>query len=88
MAMLLAVWTAAFAGLNYLGLRKWEGPWRNRGWIPTMMLVCWDFYLLATAAADPTSHNLWPVEVVGVTVLCLIVLAFITIASEIAARHG
>ncbi len=86
MALMLLVWTGGFAGLSYLALRRWKDPWRDRGWYPTIILLLWDMYLIVSIAGDPTSHNLWPIEVIGVTVLSLIVLAFISIARDIATR--
>jgi hypothetical protein len=87
MALMLGFWTAGFAGLNYLALRKWSPPWRERGWIPTIILALWDIYLLSSFASDPTSHNLWPIEAIGLTVLSVIVLAFIAIAQDMGSRR-
>jgi hypothetical protein len=86
MALLLAAWTGGFAALCYVALRKWDDPWRDRGWYPTIILALWDMYLIASVAGDPSSHNLWPVEAIAVTVLALIVLAGIAIARDIAIR--
>lgn len=85
-AAIVALWTAGFAALNYRGVRAWRASWEFTRWIPTMVLVFWDFYFVIGVVADPTSHNLWPVELIGITMLSLILLAVIAVAYDARTR--
>ena len=86
--LMLAVWTVGFAALNYLALRNWRSVWRKLGWIPTVILSVWDLSLVVAIARDSTSHNLWPIEAIGLTIVSLIVLACIAIAHDIDTRRN
>ena len=79
---IIALWTACFAALNHLAVRKWRDSWQSTSWSPTMLLVLWDFYMLIDSSADSTSHNAWPLELVGMTMLSLIVLAFVAVSYD------
>ena len=83
---IIATWTAAFAALNYLAVRKWRESWELARWTPSFILTLWDFYLIVDSASDSTSHNLWPIELIGVTMLSLIVLAVIAVAYDARTR--
>jgi len=84
--VIIVAWTTCFACLNFFAVRKWRDSWELVRWIPTMLLVLWDFYLIMATAADPSSHNLWPVELFGVSLLSLIVLAFMAMAYDARTR--
>ncbi len=47
-----------------------------------MLLVLWVIYLTIDSSNDSTSHNLWPIELLGMTMLSLIVLAFVAVAYD------
>lgn len=84
MVAILAVWTAGFTALNYRAVRQWRNSWKLVRWVPTMILAFWDFYLIVLS--DPTSHNLWPIELIGITALSLICLAAIAVAYDARTR--
>lgn len=80
MVAIIAVWTAGFGALNYRAVRQWRDSWGLVRWIPTFILALWDFYLILSSLSDPTSHNMWPIQLVGITVLSLVFLAAIAVA--------
>ena len=86
MVAILAVCTAGFAALNYRAVRQWRDSWELVRWVPTMILAFWDFYLIVSSLSDPTSHNLWPIELIGITALSLIFLAAIAVAYDARTR--
>lgn len=86
MVAIIAVWTAGFAALNYRAVRQSRDSWELVRWVPTSILAFWDFYLILSSLSDPTSHNLWPIELVGITVLSLILLAAIAVAYDARTR--
>jgi hypothetical protein len=86
MAMIVLVWTAIFGLLNFAAVRRWRDSWELVRWIPTFVLALWDFYLILDSSGNSTSHNLWPIELFGMTVLSLILLAFLAIAYDARTR--
>lgn len=43
-------------------LRRWRGGWRVVAALPLVALVAWAIVIIASILRDPTSHNLWPME--------------------------
>lgn len=86
MTVILFFWTAVFGLLNYASVRKWRDSWELVRWIPTLVLAAWEFYLILDSSVDSSSHNLWPVEVVGVSLLSVILLAFMAIVYDVRTR--
>ena len=48
--------------LCVLAIARWKGIWLNAGGVPLVMFVLWLAKFLFDIARDPTSHNLWPFE--------------------------
>jgi hypothetical protein len=44
-------------------LRRWAGPWRLAAALPLVGWAAWTFIFARDVTADPTSHNLFPFEV-------------------------
>jgi hypothetical protein len=52
--------------------------WQLLAWVPPLPLVIWWIYFLIAAIRDPTSHNLWPLEMILWLALSLVLfVAFI-----------
>ena len=53
-----------------VGLRAWRlsrtsrDEWQLLAWIPIMPLLLWGSWMAWSVTRDPTSHNLWPFELV------------------------
>jgi hypothetical protein len=67
------------AGLAALGSAKLakssRDEWQVFAWIPTAPLALWGLFIIWGVTRDPTSHNLWPFELVFWTALTLILFA-------------
>lgn len=56
---------AALAGiLAYRRSKTARDEWKLLVWVPVLPLFIWGIYIAWGTAADPTSHNLWPFELV------------------------
>ncbi len=60
------------------GLWRWRGGWRIAAAIPAAIMAFVVLRIIAATAIDPTSHNLWPFEIVmwgGLSCAWILVLA-------------
>ncbi len=60
--VLFGVPIAAVAA-SWRAFRHWGGAWRFLGGAPLLLLAFWVLVLIASWAVDPTSHNLFPFEI-------------------------
>lgn len=44
--------------------RRSVEEWKLLAWVPPLPLVAWWLYFLVAVLRDPSSHNLWPLELV------------------------
>jgi len=51
------------AGAPLWGLWKWRGGWRIAAAIPALVMAFVILRIVVDTARDPTSHNLWPFEI-------------------------
>jgi hypothetical protein len=51
------------AGAPLWGLWTWRGGWRVAAAVPALMMVFVIGRIVIDTARDPTSHNLWPFEI-------------------------
>jgi hypothetical protein len=61
----------AALGLGLLGfgvpawmIRRWNGPWRLAAAVPAALMAFVVLRIAVGVGSDPTSHNLWPFEIV------------------------
>ena len=62
MLAMLALGVAGFAAPAW-GLWRWRGGWRLAAAVPAAMMAFVVLRLVFDTARDPTSHNLWPFEI-------------------------
>lgn len=62
MLAMLALGMAGFAAPAW-GLWRWRGGWRLAAAVPAAMMAFVVLRLVFDTARDPTSHNLWPFEI-------------------------
>ncbi len=60
-------------------MRRWEGGWRLAAAVPLGLLVFVILRIAVDTSADPTSHNLWPFEIlltgfIGLGILAVLAL--------------
>ena len=66
--------------VDVLCLRRWRGAWRAAAALPLVALAIWAIVIVVSVLRDPTSHNLWPMELVlwgagGLAYLGIVALA-------------
>lgn len=62
MLAMLGVGLLGFAGPAWM-LRRWRGGWRIAAAVPAIMMAFVVLRIVIGVAIDPTSHNLWPFEI-------------------------
>lgn len=76
MLAMIAICVLAFAGPAW-GLWRWRGGWRIGAAIPAAVMAFVVLRIFIDTARDPTSHNLWPFEIVmwgGLSCGCMLLL--------------
>jgi hypothetical protein len=63
---------------------KWSGGWRIAAAIPAGVMLFVVLRIVVDAVRDPTSHNLWPFEILQVGVVGLLVTGALKIARRLA----
>jgi hypothetical protein len=51
-------------------IRRWSGPWRLAAAVPAALMAFVVLRIVVGVTRDPTSHNLWPFEIVIASALC------------------
>jgi hypothetical protein len=79
---MLAVLVLLLCGLAapIWGLWKWHGRWRVAAAAPGVLMAFIVLRILIGTAIDPTSHNLWPFEILMVGAVSLAIMLVLTIA--------
>lgn len=57
--------------LQYLAVTTWQGVWRWLALAPFAVLGGDAIYIVVGLIIDPTSNNLWPLQMVLVDLACL-----------------
>jgi hypothetical protein len=60
--------------------KRSKEEWRLLAWVPPLPLVAWAIFIAWGTTRDPTSHNLWPFELVVWALLSLILFAAFLLA--------
>jgi len=63
-------------------IRRWRGGWRVAAAVPAVMTGFVVLRIIVDTAGDPTSHNLWPFEILQVGVLSLVVIGVLLAARK------
>ena len=61
----------------------WQGGWRLAAAVPGTIMAFFVLRLLFDAARDPTSHNLWPFEVLMVGGLSTVIIGILLVARRL-----
>jgi hypothetical protein len=69
-------------------LRRWQGGWRYAALAAVVPIAFVVLRIVFDVSRDPTSHNLWPFEIVQIGVLSLVVLAILAIARKVTGAEG
>ena len=60
-------------------LWRWRGAWRVAALVPTALMALVVSRLIIGTTVDPTSHNLWPFEILVVGGLSVVIMAALTL---------
>jgi hypothetical protein len=66
------------------GMWRWDGGWRLAAAVPAVMMVFVALRILLDTARDPTSHNLWPFEILQSGGLSVVVMAALLVMRKLA----
>ncbi len=77
---------ASFA-LPAWALWRWRGGWRVAAVVPAVLIAFVVLRIGIDTSADPTSHNLWPFEILEVGVLALVIMAALFLARRYTSAH-
>jgi hypothetical protein len=61
-------------------LLRWRGGWRMAAAVPAALMGLVVVRLIVGVARDPTSHNLWPFEILMVGLLSTLIMLLLTLA--------
>jgi hypothetical protein len=81
MLTMLAVGLAGIAAPAW-GIWRWRGGWRLAAAVPAVMVVFVILRIVIGTSIDPSSHNLWPFEILMVGALSLAVMAALKLARK------
>jgi hypothetical protein len=62
---------------------RWRGGWRMGATIPAVLMAFVVLRIMVDTARDPTSHNLWPFEIVMFGIVSLAIMGALAIARRI-----
>ena len=65
---------------------RWNGGWRLAAALPTAWVGLVVLRIVLGTAVDPTSHNLWPFEIVYASVVSLVAIGVLTVARRLFSR--
>ncbi len=65
------------------GLWRWRGGWRIAAALPAGAMAFVILRLIVDTARDPTSHNLWPFEIVMAGGACSVVMVVLIVARKL-----
>lgn len=65
------------------GMWRWRGGWRVAAAVPMVMMTFVVLRIMIGVARDPTSHNLWPFEILQAGVLSVVVMALLLLARKL-----
>lgn len=87
MLLVLILLLASF-GVPLLAIRKWRGVWRIAAVAPLALMAFVVLRLIVDTARDPTSHNLWPFEILYNGVPALAIIGVLTLARKFFGAGG
>ncbi|HET6620082.1 MAG TPA: hypothetical protein VFG64_09080 [Dongiaceae bacterium] len=75
--MIIVLVAAAILAPQVWAIRAWRGWWRRLAAAPLLVLGADILLILAQTSVDPTSHNLWPLELAMIAVVGLPVVGLL-----------
>lgn len=69
-------------------MRRWRGGWRVAAAVPAAIVVFVILGIVLGTAADPTSHNLWPFEILQAGLLSVVVIGVLLAARKLSGAES
>lgn len=85
--LIIATLFFSFTGLAITFMRRWHGAWRWLASLPGVVLSIVILNILIGTLREPTSHNLWPLEIVMWSAGGLVYLGVLSLIRKIIARE-
>jgi hypothetical protein len=84
MGFMLAVVAIGIGGiaLPVRAVRRWEGGWRLVAALPALWIAFVVLRIVVGTALDPTSHNLWPFEILMASVASLVLIGLMALTKR------
>ena len=73
---------------SVMAIKRWQGNWRYAGGLPLGIFGIWAGILIVSVIIDPTSHNLWPFEMMIWAAGTLVYLAVLFVVRKLFAGPG
>jgi hypothetical protein len=86
--LFIAVLALGFIVAEGWALVRWPGIWRWVAGIPLILVSIVGLRIIVDTSTDPTSHNLWPFELLGVIVLASVGLGGLQLVRVFVARFA
>jgi hypothetical protein len=83
--IMLVVFGGMLAGLivPVVAYRRWTGGWRLAAAVPLLLMGFAVLRLIIDTAIDPTSHNLWPLELGMFSIAALVITGVLAIGRRV-----
>ncbi len=87
MLLMLALLLAGI-GVPLWSVWKWRGGWRIAAAVPAAVVAFVVLRIIVATARDPTSHNLWPFEILMFGTLALVIIGVLKVARRFLGADG
>jgi hypothetical protein len=75
----LLVMLMASVGVPLWALRTWRGAWRVAAAVPALVMLATLLRIVVDTTSDPTSHNLWPFEILFSGAFAVVAVSFMAV---------
>lgn len=75
-------------GAPVWGMWKWRGGWRMAASVPAALMAFVVLRIVADTARDPTSHNLWPFEIIEFGLVSAAIMGGLVVARRMSGSRG
>jgi hypothetical protein len=82
--LLLVLVAVLVFGPQIWAIRAWQGTWRWLAAAPMLLVAADVLLILVSISVDPTSHNLWPLEILSIAVFGLPVVGILWLVRLVA----
>ena len=65
------------------GMWRWRGGWRIAAAVPAAIMAFVVLRIMIGVAGDPTSHNLWPFEILQAGAVSVVVMVVLLVARKL-----